>query len=88
MICPIPLYQHVEESASARGYLERFHELQRPPQVQLHDPLPDFQRVPIEARRSYRFEMDCHLTPSAHEVLARSLARRIEPFVKAAGIRR
>jgi hypothetical protein len=81
VICPIPLYQYIEETASPAGYLERFNELAAPPRVVVHDPLPDFQRAPKAERRSYRFEKDCHLTPAAHEILAKSLARRIEPMM-------
>ena len=88
MICPIPLYQHVEGTASPRGYQARFAELHRPPGVRVHDPLPDFQCVPVSERRSYRFEVDCHLTRPAHEVLAKSLAGSLRPLMKAAGVLR
>lgn len=82
VICPIPVYQYVEETSSARYYQARFQELSDPPRIVVHDPLPDFQKVSRAERRSYRFEVDCHLTPSAHEVLARSLARTIAPMVE------
>lgn len=82
VICPIPVYQFVEETASAKNYQRRFAELAAPPRVRVHDPLPDFQRAPMSERRGYRFEVDCHLTPSAHEVLARSLARTVLPLVE------
>ena len=81
VICPIPLYQYVEGTASAKGYQARFRELEALPRVRVHDPLGDFQQVSRAERRSYRFEVDCHLTPSAHEVLARSLASCIEPLM-------
>ncbi|MBK7949408.1 MAG: SGNH/GDSL hydrolase family protein [Deltaproteobacteria bacterium] len=81
VICPIPLYQYIEETASPKGYQARFRELDAPPRVRIHDPLGDFQQVSRAERRTYRFEVDCHLTPSAHEVLARSLARTIEPLM-------
>ena len=45
VICPIPLYQHIEEMASPGGYRARFDEFHRPPDVLVHDPLPDFQQV-------------------------------------------
>lgn len=79
VICPIPLYQYIEETASPAAYQARFAELSQPPRVTVHDPLPDFQQVSKEERRGYRFELDCHLTPAAHEVLAHSLARCIGP---------
>ena len=82
VICPIPLYHFIEESASPDAYLARFAELHDPPRVRVHDPLPDFQRAPLAERRGYRFELDCHLTPAAHQVLGDSLARVIEPLLK------
>jgi hypothetical protein len=53
----------------------------------VHDPLPDFQRVPVAQRRGYRFPIDCHLTPSAHELLAESLAGCISPLLRASRAR-
>jgi carbamoyltransferase len=84
VICPIPLYHHIEETASAVDYQARFASLANPPAVIVHDPLPDFQRAPIAARRRYRFPLDPHLTPEAHEVLGASLAACIEPLRRAA----
>lgn len=81
VIFPIPLYQHVEENASATAYQARFASLAAPPRVLVHDPLSDMQRVPLAERRGYRFQKDCHPTPSAHEVLAKSLARCIGPML-------
>jgi hypothetical protein len=81
IVCPIPLYQHVEKTASARSYQKRFASLDAPPDVVVHDPLPDFHAHPAEVRRRFRFEVDCHLTPAAHGVLAESLARTIRPML-------
>lgn len=83
VIVPIPLYQYVEKTASARGYQARFRELAGLRGVTVHDPLPDFHRHPRAARRGFRFRHDCHLTASAHRVLAESLAGCIEGFRKA-----
>ena len=52
-----------------------------PPRVHVHDPLPDFWSVPKSERRSLRFEHDCHLTPPAHALLAKSLAGCIAPLL-------
>ena len=81
IVCPIPLYQHVERTASAKGYQARFAALHAPPRVFVHDPLPDFHAHPRDERRGFRFENDCHLTTSAHRVLAESLARTIRPLL-------
>ena len=77
LICPIPLYQYVEETASPDGYRSRFAELAAWNDVFVHDPLDDMCRVPIEERRSYRFPRDVHPTKEGHLVLARSFARGI-----------
>ena len=63
VIVPIPLYQYVEKSASARAYQARFGELAELPGVTIHDPLPEFHRYPRAQRRGFRFVHDCHLTP-------------------------
>jgi hypothetical protein len=83
VICPVPLYQYVEQTADPSAYQARFATLAQPPHVLVHDPLPDFLAFPRSVRRGFRFGRDCHLTPAAHEVLARSLAGCIEPLLKA-----
>lgn len=82
VIVPIPLYQYVEKSASAKAYQARFAELHDPPTRTVHDPLPAFHRFGAAERRAFRFEHDCHLTPSAHRVLAESLADAIRPQIE------
>lgn len=78
IVCPIPVYQYVEGTASPEGYRARFRELAELPGVTLHDPLDDFLAHSPEERRAFRFQEDCHLTPSAHQVLAESLRAPIE----------
>jgi carbamoyltransferase len=84
VICPVPLYQHIEETSSPKGYQARFRALEDPERVIVHDPLPDFRAHSPEQRRAFRFERDVHLTPAAHRVLAESLAARIGPLVRLA----
>jgi lysophospholipase L1-like esterase len=81
IIVPIPLYQYIEETASAKAYQARFRELADPPHVTIHDPLAAFQRKGPSERRALRFEHDCHLTAPAHRLLAESLASAIEPHI-------
>ncbi len=81
VICPIPLYQHIEQTASAAPYQARFHELHDPPRVTVHDPLPAFHRGSRTERCRLRFNHDPHLTPAGHRVLAASLAACIRSFV-------
>ena len=81
VICPIPLYQHIEETASAEHYQTRFHELHDPPRVTVHDALPAFRRLRRAAGGQLRFQHDPHLTPTGHRVLAESLGACIESFV-------
>jgi len=81
VICPIPLYQYVEQTASPSGYRARFAELANPPRVTLHDPLPDFWAIPADQRRAFRFPHDPHPTPAAHQLLARSLAKTLAPLL-------
>lgn len=83
VLFPIPLYQHVEDTASADGYRARFAELAAPPRVQVHDPLPYFWKTPAASRRQFRFATDVHPTPAAHRVLAEALADVVRPRVHA-----
>jgi len=82
IIAPLPLYQYIEDMASPQNYQKRFRELEQMTNVMVHDPLPDFQRVPRSERRSFRFARDPHYTRAAHRVLAESLAPVIEPLMK------
>lgn len=81
VIMPIPLYQHVEGTASGRPYQARFRELCDELGCTLHDPLPDLMRHPEPERRAFRFPIDIHPTPAGHEALARSLAPAIEALL-------
>ena len=74
VICPIPLYQHVEQSASADNYRKRFQELAEMDGVTVVDPLPRFWAEDPDSRRRCRFRNDPHLTPFGHQVLADALA--------------
>jgi len=74
VLMPIPLEQHVEGTASSRGYLARFTEFCGEFGCTLHDPLPDLLRYPPDERRALRYRTDIHLTPAGHAALARSLA--------------
>jgi hypothetical protein len=77
IICPIPVHQYVEETASSEACQRRFAELSAWPNVHVHDPLPDLRSAPNDERRSYRFARDVHLTKKGHLALARSLAGAI-----------
>lgn len=83
LLFPLPVYQHVEETASADSYRARFAELDDPPRVRIHDPLPHLQRRDAAARRSFRFPHDIHPTPAMHRALAEALADGIRPFLTA-----
>lgn len=79
MVVPLPLYQHVEETADATAYRKRFSELASECHIPVHDVLPDLQRYELAERRRFRFPTDVHLTPLGHRAIAESLA----PAVKA-----
>jgi carbamoyltransferase len=81
VVCPLPLYQYVEGTASPAAYQARFRSLADPPRVSVHDPLPDFRAHPPAERRRFRFEHDVHPTPAAHRVLAASLAACLRPLL-------
>lgn len=74
LVVPLPLYQHVEETADARAYQQRFGELASETGIAVHDVLPDLRSYTMEERRAFRFATDVHLTPAGHQAVARSLA--------------
>lgn len=82
VIVPIPLYQYIEGTSSAAAYQERFRSLADPPRVTVHDPLPDLLEYDAPARRAFRFDLDCHPTPSGHRAIAESLASCLAPLLE------
>ena len=83
LLIPVPLYQYVEETSSPEGYQQRFRELAADTGALLHDPLPDFHRLPKAERRQLRFGRDIHPTAAWHRVMADSLAPRLESLIAA-----
>lgn len=81
VLFPLPLHQHVEETADATAYQARVASLAAPPRVVVVDPLPALRRRPPAERRGFRFEHDVHPTPAAHRALAQILAAGIAPLV-------
>jgi len=82
IICPIPLYYHVEELSSAVNYQRRFAELSDEPNVQIHDPLYRFWEESQEIRRQCRFEVDQHFTRLGHSIMADALMPVIAEAMK------
>ena len=81
VLMPIPLYQHVEQTADASAYRGRFSELARDGGFILHDPLDDLHANDAPTRRSFRFKNDVHLTPAGHRAIAQSLAGALRPLL-------
>jgi carbamoyltransferase len=81
LVVPLPLYQHVEETADASAYQQRFRELASETGIAVHDVLPDLRRYSMQQRRGFRFATDVHLTPAGHQALARSLAPAINALL-------
>jgi hypothetical protein len=81
VLMPIPLYQHIEETADPSAYRQRFAELARDGAFVLHDPLDDLHASDAATRRSFRFKNDVHLTPAGHRAIAQSLAGALRPLL-------
>jgi carbamoyltransferase len=79
LIVPIPLFHHVEGTADASPYQQRFSELECKGKV--FDPLPDLMSYDATVRRSFRFEKDVHLTPAGHEAIATSLNKILKSYL-------
>jgi carbamoyltransferase len=82
LVVPLPLYQHIEETADASAYQERFRELAEETGIAVHDVLPDLRRHSPEERRRFRFNTDVHLTPLGHEAVARSIAPTVATMLE------
>jgi GDSL-like Lipase/Acylhydrolase family len=81
VVMPVPLYQHVEETASAAAYQRRFAELAAEADIIVHDVLPDLLRYEKVQRRAFRFATDVHLTPLGHTAIAESLGPRLSALL-------
>ena len=84
VLMPLPLYQHVEGTADATAYRQRFAELAAESSFILHDPLDDLLAHDLETRRGFRFKKDVHLTPAGHRAIAQSLGKTLRPLLAAA----
>lgn len=81
LVVPLPLYQHVEETADASAYQQRFRELASETGIAVYDVLPGLRRYSMEERRAFRFATDIHLTPAGHRAVAGSLAPAVSALL-------
>ena len=79
LLVPIPMFHHVEGTASAKSYQARFSELSE--SCMIHDPLPDLLKYDLPTRRSFRFGKDVHPTVKGHEALAASILPAIRTLL-------
>jgi carbamoyltransferase len=79
LLIPIPMFHHVEGTASAKSYQARFSELSK--LCTIHDPLPDLLKYDPLTRRSFRFGKDVHPTIKGHEALAASILPVIQKML-------
>jgi hypothetical protein len=77
LIVPMPLYSHVEGTASPDAYQARFRELPLRSGVEVFDPLPTLLRYSTEERRAFRFARDIHRTVTGHQAVGQALATRV-----------
>lgn len=84
VLMPLPLYQHIEGTADATAYRQRFGELAAEGNFILHDPLDDLHGYDLETRRGFRFKKDVHLTPAGHRAIAQSLSKTLRPLLDGA----
>jgi len=78
LICPIPLFQHIEGDASATEVTARFAELARPEAgAHVVDALPALKRYPRRERRAMRFPSDIHFTEAGHQAFADAIVAEV-----------
>ena len=72
IICPIPLFPHIEKTEPATSYQARFRELESD-SVAICDPLHQFWSVTKADRQRSRFPNDPHFTAYGHQLMAEAL---------------
>ena len=78
LICPIPMYQHIEGDSSAKEVTARFRELHRPDAgVHYFDALPAMKQGSRRERRGYRFASDIHFTAAGHQAFADAIVAEV-----------
>ena len=78
LICPIPMYQHIEGDASAKEVSARYRELHRPEAgVRYFDALPALKQGSRRKRRGYRFSSDIHFTAAGHRAFADAVVAEV-----------
>jgi len=82
ILIPIPLYQHIEETADAKHYQNRFFEFSKESGCKLIDPLPYLLKYSKSTRRSFRFKNDVHLTEKGHIALSEAIAPELLRVIK------
>jgi hypothetical protein len=78
VVCPLPLYAHIDKAFSAEGIRSRFAELAKNDKVTVADILPNYWRMSPEERFGLVYHGDEHPSRRGHEVIAESL----EPYVR------
>ena len=85
VIVPLPMAQHVEETADSSTYRRRFAELGDELGRPVIDPLDALHAYSTDERRAFRFKRDVHLTPAGHKAVANALAPKLLELLGTAG---
>ncbi len=78
-ILVLPVYQYVEKTSSYADIRKRFDEFAEANNATVHHAVDDLWVYPASVRRKFRFQTDCHLTPLAHEIIGKSIAKMLAP---------
>lgn len=78
LICPLPLFEHIDEAFAADGIRMRFAELALGGKATVADLLPDYWRMAPKDRRGLVYRGDEHPTERGHQAIAESL----EPYLR------
>jgi hypothetical protein len=88
LICPIPLYQHIEGDSSATEVTARFAELARPDAgAHVFDALPALKSYSRRDRRAMRFASDIHFNAAGHRAFADAIVEEVARVLDGAGMR-
>jgi len=80
IFAPVPMYQHIEGSASSRSYRDRLAELHEGGRVPVLDVLAELRAAPDT--RALRFLTDIHMSQRGHRAFADALVPGLRGFVE------
>ena len=78
----VPPFQYVEKLSSSSNFSKRFLELRNNLDIKITNPLQKLWKYSKSDRRSFRFVVDTHLTPTGHKILSEIFKDHLDEVMK------